>query len=47
MIAECGTRRTVEVDRAEKIVQEKKLPVPPPPAKPHNQFRGVRKSKRE
>jgi len=45
MIVECGTSRIIEVDRAGKIAKEIKLPVPPPPIKVHNQFRGTRKTK--
>ncbi len=45
MIVECGTSRIIEVDRAGKIAKAIKLPVPPPPIKVHNQFRGTRKTK--
>lgn len=45
LVVEAGTARIVEVDRAGKIAKEIRLPVPPPPIKVHNQFRGTRKTK--
>ncbi len=45
MVVECGTCRIVEVDRSGRIAREIKLPVPPPPVKVHNQFRGTRKTR--
>lgn len=44
LVAECGTSRIVEVDRAGRVAKEIKLTPPPKTVSLHDQYRGVRKT---